>query len=304
MMDRPDAPARGRPSAWRRRSELPGLWFVAPALVLFALFNFYPMLRALYLSLTEYNLVSEPTFVGPANYLALLGDDRFLKAFGNTLVYMVGTTLPLWALALGVALGLHRQRRFQGALQAMYFLPVVLSGVSVAVAWKILFHPNGLVNTLIGPFTDEPIRWLSSATWAPVAMILLTVWQELGFYVVIFMAGLQQIPREFYDAGRIDGAGGFGLLRNITLPLLRPAMVLVMVVSLVHAFQAFTYQFILTRGGPSDATNVLSLYIYSSAFSYLRMGAAAAMSIVMMVVIVMLTLTQMRLVRDEDTSFD
>jgi len=275
-----------------------------PALLFFAVFNFYPMVRAFYLSLTEYNLVSPAEFVGAANYVALLGDDRFVKAFGNTILYMVGTTVPLWVLALGVALGLHRQRRLQGLLQTMYFLPVVLSGVSVAVAWKVLYHPYGLVNSLLGPVTEEPIRWLASPTWAPVAMILLTVWQELGFYVVIFMAGLQQIPREFYDAGRLDGASGPGLLRHITLPLLRPAMVLVMVVSLVHAFQAFTYQFILTRGGPSDATNVLSLYIYSSAFSYLRMGAAAAMSIVMMVVIITLSLAQMRLVRAEETSFD
>lgn len=262
------------------------------------------MLRALYLSLTEYNLVSPPTFVGLDNYLALLSDDRFLKAFGNTIWYMVGTTVPLWVLSLAVALGLHAQRRLQGVLQTMYFLPVVLSGVSVAVAWKVLYHPSGLVNTLLGPMTDEPIRWLTSATWAPIAVIILSIWQELGFYVVIFMAGLQQIPREFYEAARLDGAGGRHLVRHVTLPLLRPAMILVMVVSLVHGFQTFTYQFILTRGGPSDATNVLSLYIYSSAFSYLRMGAAAAMSIVMMVVIIALTLTQMRLVRADETSFD
>lgn len=296
--------ARPRWPGRLRRSDLPGLWFVAPAVLFFAIFNFYPMVRALYLSLTEYNLVSPPRFVGAQNYLALIEDDRFVKAFGNTLVYMAGTTLPLWVLSLGVALGLHRQRRLQGLLQTMYFLPVVLSGVSVAVAWKVLYHPYGLVNTLLGPVTDEPIRWLSSATWAPVAIMGLTVWQELGFFVVIFMAGLQQIPREFHEAARLDGAGGLQLLRHVTLPLLRPAMILVMVVSLVHAFQTFTYQFILTGGGPSDATNVLSLYIYSSAFSYLRMGAAAAMSIVMMVVIVTLTLAQMRLVRAEETSFD
>lgn len=287
-----------------RRSELSGLWFVAPAALFFVVFNFYPLLRALFLSLTEYNLVSPPRFVGLENYLALLEDDRFIKAFGNTILYMAGTTIPMWILALGVALGLHQQRRFQGLLQTMYFLPVVLSGVSVAVAWKVLYHPYGLVNSLLGPVTNEPIRWLTSETWAPVAMIVLAIWQELGFYVVIFMAGLQQIPKEFYDAGRLDGAGGGQLVRHVTLPLLRPAMVLVMVVSLVHGFQTFTYQFILTGGGPSDATNVLSLYIYSSAFSYLRMGAAAAMSIVMMIVIVMLTLAQMRLIRAEETSFD
>lgn len=295
----------GARSSWVRASRrFRGVWFVVPAVVFFALFNFYPMARALYLSLTEYDLVSPPRFVGLGNYLALLDDARFAKAFGNTVVYMVGTTIPMWVIALAVALGLRAQRRLQGALQLMYFLPVVLSGVAVAVAWKVLYHPYGLVNSLLGPFTDEPVRWLTSATWAPLALIVLTVWQEVGFYVVILMAGLQQIPRDFYEAARIDGAAGRQLLRHITLPLLRPALLLVMVVSLVHGFQTFTYQFILTRGGPSDATNVLSLYIYSSAFSYLRLGAAAAMSIVMMAVIILLTLVQMRVVRADETSYD
>lgn len=295
----------GARSSWVRASRrFRGVWFVVPAVAFFALFSFYPMARAFYLSLTEYDLVSPPRFVGLGNYLALLDDARFAKAFGNTVVYMVGTTIPMWVIALAVALGLRAQRRLQGALQLMYFLPVVLSGVAVAVAWKVLYHPYGLVNSLLGPFTDEPVRWLTSATWAPLALIVLTVWQEVGFYAVIFMAGLQQIPRDFYEAARIDGAAGRQLLRHITLPLLRPALLLVMVVSLVHGFQTFTYQFILTRGGPSDATNVLSLYIYSSAFSYLRLGAAAAMSIVMMAVIILLTLVQMRVVRADETSYD
>lgn len=288
----------------RRLPHLAALWFIAPALGFFAVFNFYPTLRAFYLSLTEYDLVSPPRFVGASNYLALLEDERFLKAFGNTIVFMAGTTVPLWILSLAVALGLHQQRRFQGLLQTMYFLPVVLSGVSVAVAWKVLYHPYGLVNSVVEPLSGEPIPWLTSATWAPLALIIVTIWQEIGFYTVIFMAGLQEIPREYYEAARLDGASGRQLIRHITLPLLRPAMILVMVVSLVHGFQTFTYQFILTRGGPSDATNVLSLYIYQTAFSYLRMGAAAAMSIVMMVVIVLLTLGQMRLVRSGQVSYD
>lgn len=294
---------RRRPRSLRSR-ERTGLWFILPALGFFILFNFVPMARAFYLSLTEYNLVSPPRFVGADNYLALLGDDRFLKAFANTIVYMLGTTVPIWILSLGIALGLRLEGRLQGLLQAIYFLPVVLAGVPIAVAWKVLYHPYGLVNSLLGPFTDEPIRWLTSSTWAPIALIAMTVWQEVGFYAIVFMAGLQQIPRDYYEAGRIDGGSGLRLFRHITLPLLRPAMLLVTVVSLVHGFQTFTYQLILTKGGPSDATNVISLYIYSSAFSYLRIGAAAAMSIVMMVVIIILTFVNMRLVRADDTSYD
>ena len=281
-----------------------GVWFVVPACAFFLLFNFWPMAQAAYLSLTDFNLVSPARFVGIDNYVGLASDERFLTAFRNTIVFMLGTTVPLWVLSLGVAIGLRRERRLQGLLQTIYFVPVVLSGVSVAVAWKVLYNPFGLVNSLLGPFTDEPIRWLTSATWAPIALILLTIWQELGFYIIIFMAALQQIPKDFYDAARIDGASEGGLIRHITLPLIKPAMLLVMVLSLIHGFQTFTYQFILTRGGPSDATNVLSLYIYSSAFSYLRMGAAAAMSLVMVVIIVVLTWSQMRVVRAEEVSYE
>lgn len=280
------------------------MWFIVPACAFFVVFNFYPMAQAAYLSLTDFNLISPPRFIGIGNYLALLSDERFLTAFRNTIVFMLGTTVPLWVLSLAVAIGLRRERRLQGLLQTLYFIPVVLSGVSVAVAWKVLYNPFGLINSLLGPFTDEPIRWLTSATWAPIALILLTLWQELGFYIIIFMTALQQIPKDFYDAARIDGASEGRLLRYITLPLIKPAMLLVMVLSLIHGFQTFTYQFILTRGGPSDATNVLSLYIYSSAFSYLRMGAAAAMSLVMVTIIVVLTWSQMRIVRAEHVSYD
>lgn len=290
---------------WPARSRhFQGAWFVLPAAVFFALFNFYPMLQAAYLSLTDFNLVSPPRFIGVDNYLGLLSDERFKTAFSNTIVFMIGTTVPIWFLSLGVAIGLRRERRLQGLLQTMYFLPVVLSGASVAVAWKVLFNPYGLINSLLGPFTDDPIRWLTSSTWAPIAMILVTIWQELGFYTVIFMAALQQVPKDFYEAARLDGASESSLLRHITLPLIRPALLLVMVLSLIDGFQAFTYQFILTRGGPSDATNVLSLYIYSSAFSYLRMGAAAAMAVIMVVVIVGLTWAQMRLVKAEEVAYD
>lgn len=292
---------RVRPTTARRWR---GVWFILPAGAFFLIFNFYPMAQAAYLSLTDFNLVAPPKFVGFDNYLALGTDERFLTAFRNTIVFMLGTTVPLWVLSLAVAIGLRRERRLQGLLQTLYFIPVVLSGVSVAVAWKVLYNPFGLINSLLGPFTDEPIRWLTSATWAPIALILLTIWQELGFYIVIFMTALQQVPRDFYDAARIDGASEGGLLRHITLPLIKPAMLLVMVLSLIHGFQTFTYQFILTRGGPSDATNVLSLYIYQSAFSYLRMGAAAAMSLVMVAIIVVLTWSQMRIVRAEEVSYD
>ncbi len=171
------------------------------------------------------------------------------------------------------------------------------------MVWRILYHPEGLINSLLNPLVGEPLRWLTTAQLAPWAIIIMTLWQEVGFYLVIFLAGLQAIPQTLYEAGRIDGAGSWQSFWHITLPLLKPTSLFVMIVSLIHAFQTFTYQYVMTRGGPSDATNVIALHIYNTSFTSLRMGYAAAMSLVMFAFIIMLTLLQMRLLRADEVSY-
>ncbi|GIK37165.1 MAG: sugar ABC transporter permease [Anaerolineae bacterium] len=285
------------------RQRLWGLTFVLPALLFFIIFDFYPMLRAFYLSLTDYNLLASPQFVGLENYATLLADKRFVRAVSNTAGYMLGTTMPLWVLSLGAALLFNRRFRGRGFFQLLYFTPVVLSGVPVAMVWRVLFHPKGLINAALSPFIAEPLPWLTSAALAPLALIIMTIWQEVGFYFIIFLAGLQDIPEELYEAARIDGASNWQAFWRITLPLLKPTSLFVMIISFIHAFQSFGNQYVLTRGGPSDATNVIALHIYSTSFTSLRLGYAAAMSLVMFAVIIAFTLVQMRLVRAEEVGY-
>lgn len=286
------------------RRELTGLVFIAPAMVGIVVFNIYPMLNTFYLSLTDYNLLTAPKLVGLENYAELLGDERFDHALANTFGYAFGRGIPLVMLALLVALVLSRPFRLCDVYRTLYFLPVVLSGVVVSMVWGLLYNPAGLINQLIAPFVQgNPVFWLTNVDLAPYAIMIMAVWQSIGFYMIIFIAGLQGIPPEFYDAAAIDGASGWQRFRHITIPLLQPATLFVTVICLINGFQAFTYQYVMTNGGPSDATEVLSLLIYSTGLQYLKMGLAAAMSLVLFAAILILTLVQLRISRADDVSY-
>ncbi len=292
-------------SRWtpNRRRNLFGLLFVAPAVIFFGVFNLYPMARAFYVSLTSYDLLTPPRFIGLENYAYLLQDDRFRIALTNTFLFMIGTTVPLWVFSLGIALVMARQFRFKELYRTLYFMPVILSGVVVAIVWSLLYQENGLINTALSPFVKGTLFWLTSDQLAPWSIIIMAVWQGLGFYMVIFLAGLQNIPADLYAAASIDGANAWGRFRYITLPLIRPTALFVTVISLIGGFQTFTYQYVMTQGGPGDATNVIALLIYSAAFSYLKIGLASAMSMVMFAIIMILTLIQFRVLRTDNLSY-
>lgn len=286
------------------RRELSGAVFIAPAMIWIVVFNIYPMLNTFYLSLTDYNLLTPPRLIGLANYVELLGDARFDLALANTFGYAFGRGIPLVILALLVALVLSRPFRFCDVYRTLYFLPVVLSGVVVSMVWGLLYNPTGLINQLIAPFTQgNPVFWLTSVDMAPFAIMIMAIWQSIGFYMIVFIAGLQGIPPEFYDAAAIDGASGWQRFRHVTVPLLQPATLFVTVICLINGFQAFTYQYVMTNGGPSDATEVLSLLIYNTGLQYLKMGLAAAMSLVLFAAILILTLVQLRISRTDDVSY-
>lgn len=286
------------------KREIWGAVFIFPAMVLMLAFNVYPMLNAFYLSLTQYDLLQPPEFNGLTNYLSLLTDERFLLVFGNTFSYAFGRGIPLVILSLAIAVVLGRPFRFYQVYRTLYFTPVVLSGVVVSIVWALLYTPTGLVNQIIAPFNGgQQVYWLTQAETAPLAIMIMAVWQSVGFYMIVFIAGLQGIPNDFYEAAAIDGATPWQRFRHITVPLLRPTTVFVTVICLINGFQAFTYQFVMTNGGPSDATNVLSLLIYQTGLQYLKMGLAAAMSIVLFAAILILTLVQLRVGRSEDVSY-
>lgn len=285
------------------KQSLWGLSFVLPAFIFFAIFAFYPMINAFFISFTDYNLMNDPKFVGLENYARMLSDARFKITINNTMGFVIGSTIPTILLSLGLALVLQRNFIGRDFVRTLYFLPIVFSGVVVSIVWRLLYHPSGLINTLLGPFIQDTPRWITSGSMAPWALIILNIWQSVGFYMVIFIAGLQNIPDDFYDAARVDGASSAQSFWYITLPLLKPTTLLVVVISIINFFQTFTYQYVMTKGGPSDATNVISLFIYLNAFQYQYMGYASAMSIIMFIFIMILTLIQFRFVRTEDITY-
>ncbi len=265
--------------------------FALPALALFLLFAVYPMLRVFYLSFFDYNLTSPAEFVGTDNYDFLLQDDRFHAAFGATIFFVVAAYGPALLLALLIALGLNTRMRGSGLVRLLYFAPVAMSWVAVSVIWRLVLHPDGVLNQSLA----LDINWLTSTDSARWAIALCAIWKEVGFFVIIFLAGLQNVPKELYEAASLDGAGAVGRFRYVTLPLIRPVTAVVSVMSVIRGFQSFSPQVVLT-GGSFD-TEVVNLFIYKTAFASARMGRASAVAVLMFVLLAVVTLVQLRVFR-------
>lgn len=273
---------------------------VAPAVIFFAVFYVYPVLNAIWISLTAWDLVSPPRFIGLSNYARLFTDEDFGHAAWVTVSYTVGFLVVALPLALLLALALDRRMRVRGLYQAILFAPVVLSMVVVAMIWRAVYSPiGGLYLMFTAPFGVTNIQWLNRPDLALLALIIVAVWKNLGYYMVIFLAGLQSIPAPLYEAARIDGAASVRLFRHITLPLLRPYLLFALVVCVIRTSQAFSAVYALTGGGPDDATTVVPYLIFENAFQFNRMGYASAMAMVMFAALLVLTLAQFRLLRTE-----
>src|SRR3954453_2592568 len=281
-----------------QKRNLWGFAFAVPALCLFALFSIYPIARTFFLSFFDYSVVEPPRPVGLANYQQILGDPRFHTSLLNSFRYVVFTYVPVWILALLLALALNTRIKARAVFRTIYFVPVVMSWVVVSVIWKLIFHRNGLLNTMfLSPVGIGPQNWLTDIQLAPDAIVILSIWKEVGFFMVVFLAGLQNIPSDFTEAARVDGSSNLQALRYITLPLLQPTILFSTVIGLVAGLQIFIPQFVMTQGGPVDATLVLTLDIYQTAFVFLNGGKASAMSVVLFFIIAVVTLVQFRLYR-------
>lgn len=276
-------------ASFKRKEAWAGFLFAVPAMSLFLLFSVYPILRTIYLSFFDYNMLVAPTFVGFGNYKSLFSDPLFWQSVQATATYVVGTYVPTIILALVLALILNRSFKFKGVFRSLYFTPVVMSMVVVSVIWKVLFNYRGLINTLLSYVGVDPIRWLTSSAHAPWALIIMSVWKTFGYYMVIYLAGLQGIPTEIKEAAQIDGASGRQILTNITLPLLKPISVFVVTMSVFSGVQEFTAQYVMTGGGPAGSTRVTALMIYETAFAFVRMGRASAIAIVLFLSLLVLT---------------
>jgi multiple sugar transport system permease protein len=272
--------------------------FIAPNLLLFGAFTFLPLIFALYMSLHEWSLLGSPDFIGSGNYLRLAQDRLFWQALGHTIVYSLWTVPTSLALGLALALALDRPLPGRALIRSTYFLPVVISGVATATIAAWLFNDNyGIINAVLQRLGLDRVPWLSSPRWALPSLVLTTLWVRLGFCMVVYLAALQSIPKDYYEAATIDGASRRAQFRYITWPLLSPATFLLIILNVIYSFQVFDLIYVMTGGGPGFATTMLVQYIYQAAFVTGEMGYASAIGIVLYLLILLFTIVQWRMSR-------
>jgi multiple sugar transport system permease protein len=274
--------------------------FLAPSLFHLIVFVFTPIVFAAYLSVHRWDVVvPDRPFVGAANFAEMVGDPGFWTALRNTFTFSLNVPAGM-AISLAVAFMLHKRVKAPGVLRTLYFLPGVTSFVAIALVWMWIYHPSfGAANYLLGVVGLPPLQWLNSATTAMMSIIIFSVWLGIGYQMVVFLAGLQGIPQELYDAARVDGASGWQNFRRITIPLLMPTTLFVLVTSLIGSFQVFTTIYVMTAGGPVRSTDVIVYHIYQAAWEQLRMGYASAMSWVLFVIIMIATWIQFKVMGRE-----
>jgi ABC-type sugar transport system permease subunit len=284
---------------WNRNQRLliPYI-FIAPNVVVFTVFMFVPILLAFYISLNEWTLIGYPTFVGLGNYLDMLEDSEFLRAFYNTGVYTLGTVPTSIALGLAVAVGLNLKLPGRTLLRSIFFVPVIISLVAVALIAGWIFNDNyGIINAALNAVGIGSVPWLSSSKWAMTSLIIATLWIRLGFNMVVYLAALQSIPTELYDAARVDGASGWRRFRHITWPLLGPTTFLLVIINIIYSLHVFDLIYVMTGGGPGFSTTVLVQYIYQMAFTEGQMGYASAIGVVLYLLLLVFTVFQWRVTR-------
>jgi ABC-type sugar transport system permease subunit len=266
-----------------------------PALLFFAILKYGPMLWAIGLSFTSYDMVSTPRFVGLENYISLAADPVFRVTLVNTLLYIFACTVLVTVVALGLAMAINTS--VPGARQCMtaMFLTSLMPVIAVCLVWKFLLHPYGPITQLLEPFGVSRVDWLTSSATAMPSIILATVWRFAPYFMIVFLAGLLAIPEDLYEAAHLDGATSRQRFWYVTLPLLAPIIFFVVVVSALLCARIFLLPYFVTQGGPGHATRVLSMLIYDTGFSYLKMGRAAAISVVLFGILLAFTVLQMRL---------
>jgi len=296
----PGAVTAKRPRPSRRRAWA-GRLFVAPNLAAVAVFMLFPLGFSLYMSFQRWDVFRPPKFVGLKNFQDLFtSDPLFLIAIRNTVIFTLGTVVPTIVISLVVAGVLNRKVKGIGIFRTIVFLPLAISSVVMAVVWQFVFNTdNGLLNIMLGWIGIGPVPWLVEPRWAMVSLCIVSVWRGVPFATVILLAAMQGVPETVYEAAKIDGAGEIRQFAFITVPLIRGAMSFVVVISIIHAFQAFDMVYVLNgaNGGPETATYVLGIMLFQHAFSFLEFGYASALAWVMFAILLVVTVLQLRLTR-------
>ncbi|MFC1631351.1 carbohydrate ABC transporter permease [Candidatus Omnitrophota bacterium] len=277
--------------------------FIAPAVILFSVFVLIPVVTSLFLSFTEYNILSAPRWVGLGNYREIfLHDARFWKALGNTAIYVIGVVPISIGIALLLAVAIDQKIRFKNFYKTMFFMPVITSVVAYSVIWKWLFagEKYGLINHWLIKIGLQPIEWLISPTWTLPAIIIMSIWAGLGYNMILLLVGLQTIPNTFYEAAEVDGANAWYKFWRITVPLLRPTLLFVSIMSVINSFQVFEQVYIVTGGtgegvgGVLDSALSLVAYLYERGFQRFEMGYASAIAYILFGLILIATLLNLK----------
>lgn len=288
----------GTTAGMARRKALLAYLFLLPTVLGILVFTAGPVLVSLGLSLFSWDVISPPSFTGLTNYQQFLTDPEGFKSFGNTFIY-VALDVPLQIIVgLGLALAMRQRmpRWLRYVFRTAFFLPLITSGAAVSIVMAYLFNTNlGVINYYLHFLHVGPIPWLTSSSWAMITVVLTSVWQQMGFTFLVFMGGLSTISPEVLDAADVDGAGGWRRLWYVTVPMLSPTILFVAVTGAIGALQVFTEPFVLTNGGPGDATHTVVMSIYQAAFQNLQIGYGSAVATLLFAVIMAVTAVQFRL---------
>jgi len=293
------------PSGLTRKRSAAGRRFIVPNLVAVLIFMLIPLAFSLYLSFEQWDLLHAPRFVGVSNYKRLFtGDRMFYIALANTVIFTVATLVPTIVISLAVAAALNAKVKGIGFFRSVMFLPLVSSIAAMAVVWHyILDTDTGVLNAVLGWFGISAVPWLTDPHWALVSLCMVSVWKSVPFAAVVLLAAMQGVPEELLEAARIDGAGGFRRFTSITVPLIRPALGFVLVISIINSFQAFDQAYVLTggppggAGGPESGTYIFGIMLFQNAFQFDDLGYASALAWVLFAILLLLTYLQLRMGR-------
>ncbi len=276
-----------------------GYTFVIPSLIFLGVFMIWPMFYSIFLSFTKWDLISPNIkFVGIRNYVKLFSSPLFYKVLKNTFIFTFGTLIVTISFALLLAIILNQKLKVKSFYRGLIFSPYITPMVVISIVWMWIYNPEyGLANYFLNLLGFSKLGWLSTTKWALPAIIILSIWQSMGYYMILYLAGLQSIPDTLYEAAEIDGAGNFKKFINITFPLLSPTTFFIVIIAFLASFQVFDQVSVMTGGGPANSTNVMVYYLYQNAFMFFKVGYASAIAVVIFAVLFILTIIQFKIGR-------
>lgn len=291
-------------SALTRKRASAGRRFIVPNLLAVLIFLLLPLAFSLYLSFQQWDLFHFPRFVGVSNYMRLFtGDRMFYVALVNTVIFTIATVVPTVVISLAVAAGLNAKVKGIGFFRSVMFLPLVSSAAAMAVVWHYMFDSDiGVVNAILGWFGIPAVPWLTDPHWALVSLCVVSIWKSVPFAAAVLLAAMQGVPEDLIDAAKIDGAGGFRRFLSVVVPLIRPALGFVFVISIINSFQVFDQAYVLTggAGGPESGTYIFGMMLFQNAFQFDDLGYASALAWVLFAILLLLTYLQLRMGRRQE----